>query len=389
MSSPGSVQIRVLRRSSGPPVKPGNRVWVWYAGELLDGTPFDANYNFTALSVAPARDPFSFVLGVGQVIRGWDLALSGRRLGEVLELTIPSALAYGAAGAPPTIPADADLRFTVELLAIGNPGQLTFPTFFDLGIDLRAAEPIAANLGSYIFKIGLEGADGLVGSASSDGLAGLGGDDNLSGLGADDLLLGGGGNDRLAGALGNDILDGGDGTDTAAFGIANNSVSLSITGPQQTGEGLDSLVSIENLDGGDGNDRITGNNLANALQGSKGNDQLEGGGGADQLSGGLDADQFVYSQPADSGRGRSRRDTISDFNGGEGDRINLAAMDANPLQEGNQAFRFIGSRRFSGQPGEARFISGVLQLNLNTSRTAEMDILLSGVPNLQAGFLIL
>jgi Ca2+-binding RTX toxin-like protein len=77
-------------------------------------------------------------------------------------------------------------------------------------------------------------------------------------------------------------------------------VTLAITGPQQTGEGFDSLVSIENVDGGDGNDQITGNNLANALHGGKGSDQISGGGGADQLSGGAGPDQFIYSQPTDS-----------------------------------------------------------------------------------------
>lgn len=321
MSSPGSVHTRVLRRASGPQINAGDRLWVWYAGELLDGTPFDANFNFTSFSVAPARGPFPFVLGVGQVIRGWDLALMGRRLGEVLELTIPSELAYGSAGAPPTIPADADLRFTVELLAIGDPGQLTFPTFGDLDIDLRAAAALAVNLDAYTFKIGLDGGDVLVGSGNSDGLAGLRGNDNLSGRNGDDLLLGGRGNDRLTGGQGNDILD--------------------------------------------------------------------GGSGADRLSGGQGADQFVYSQPTDSGRGQSRRDTITDFNGGAGDRINLAAIDANSLQSGNQAFFFIDSRPFSGLPGEARFIPGMLQLNIDTGSKAEMEIMLSGVRSLQAGFLIL
>jgi hypothetical protein len=223
MSSPGSVQTRVLRRSSGPRINTGDRVWVWYSGELLDGSsPFDANFNFTSFKVEPARGAFPFVLGIGQVIRGWDLALPGRRLGEVLELTIPSQLAYGAAGAPPTIPADADLRFTVELLATGNPGQFTFPTFDQLGIDLRSAAAITADLDAYTFAFGLDLADELVGSAISDGLVGLGGNDKISGLNGDDLLLGGDGNDRLAGGEGNDILDGGVGTDTAAFGIANN-----------------------------------------------------------------------------------------------------------------------------------------------------------------------
>ena len=321
MSSSGSVQSRVLRKASGPQVNSGDRVWVWYAGELLDGTPFDANFNFTSFSVAPARGPFPFVLGAGQVIQGWELALTGRHLGEVLELTIPSTLAYGSIGAPPKIPADADLRFTVELLATGNPEQLTFPTFGDLGIDLRGAGAIAADLDSYSFKFGLDRGDLLIGSADSDGLAGLRGNDSLSGLDGDDLLLGGRGNDRLAGGPGNDGLD--------------------------------------------------------------------GSSGADRLTGGQGADQFVYSEQTDSSRGRSRRDTITDFKGGAGDSINLATIDANALQLGNQGFRFIGSSPFSGQPGEARFIAGMMQLNINSNAKADMEIMVSGVRTLQADVLVL
>jgi serralysin len=166
-------------------------------------------------------------------------------------------------------------------------------------------------------------------------------------------------------------------------------VTLAITGPQRTGEGLDTLVSIKNVDGGDGNDQITGNNLSNSLKGVKGSDRISGGGGADQLSGGPGPDQFIYSQPTDSGRGRSRRDIITDFKGREGDRINLAAIDANSLQGGNQSFRFIGSKPFSGRPGEARFTAGMLQLNINSNPRAEVEIMLSGVRRLQAGFLIL
>ncbi|MFM7393866.1 MAG: FKBP-type peptidyl-prolyl cis-trans isomerase [Cyanobium sp.] len=390
MSSPPSVQTRVLRASSGPQIKAGDRVWVWYAGERLDGTRFDANFNFTSFSAEPNRSPFPFILGIGQVISGWDQALAGRRLGEVLELTIPSDLAYGSAGIPPAIPADADLRFIVELLASGNPGQYTFPTFSEIGVDLSAAAALAADLDAYTFRIGLDGADHLIGSTISDGLAALGGDDILSGLDGDDLLLGGGGDDRLAGGQGKDLLDGGNGSDTAAFGSTDNTVNLSLTAPQPTGEGLDSLVSIESVDAGDGNDQVTGNGLANSIGGGKGNDVLSGGGGSDRLSGGAGADQFLYGLSTESGKSRSERDTITDFNGREGDRIDLAAIDAHALQPGNQAFRFIGSQPFTaGRPGEASFSAGLLQLNLDASKTADMVITLSGVNSLPGRFLIL
>jgi len=82
-----------------------------YVGTLDDGTVFDS-------SVARGA-PFSFTLGTGQVIRGWDLGILGMKVGGVRELTIPARLAYGnrAIG---VIPADATLHFTVQLLGVGS-----------------------------------------------------------------------------------------------------------------------------------------------------------------------------------------------------------------------------------------------------------------------------
>jgi len=83
------------------------------SGNLDDAnkTPFDANYDFSTFSLVPGRQLFTFTLGSGSVIAGWEQGLNGRRLGEVVELTIPSELAYGSAGSPPIIPPDAALQF--------------------------------------------------------------------------------------------------------------------------------------------------------------------------------------------------------------------------------------------------------------------------------------
>lgn len=97
-------------------VAKGDRVWVLYQGTLMDGTEFDSN-------MAPDKDPFSFSVGNGQVIEGWDEGLIGMKRGGERELTIPAAMAYGEAGSPPKIPANADLKFKVKVLEILKPGD--------------------------------------------------------------------------------------------------------------------------------------------------------------------------------------------------------------------------------------------------------------------------
>jgi Ca2+-binding RTX toxin-like protein len=107
-----------------------------------------------------------------------------------------------------------------------------------------------------------------------------------------DTISGLGGNDLLVGYLGNDSLDGGIGTDTASYaGSAKVTIDLSLAGPQNTfGAGLDTLVSIENVIGGDVGDSLAGNSDGNVLQGERGADSLAGNGGNDTLNGGVSND---------------------------------------------------------------------------------------------------
>jgi FKBP-type peptidyl-prolyl cis-trans isomerase len=86
----------------------GNQIICHYDGRLLDGTPFDSSYRRGA--------PFTFRLGIGAVIKGWEEAFMAMRKGEKRTLIIPHWLAYGEKGRPPTIPPKATLIFEVELI---------------------------------------------------------------------------------------------------------------------------------------------------------------------------------------------------------------------------------------------------------------------------------
>ena len=99
-----------LKMGTGPQPKVGQTVEVHYTGWLTDGTKFDSSVD--------RNDPFSFVLGTGQVIPGWDEGVASMRVGDKVRLTIPPELAYGAQGFPGAIPPHATLIFEVELLSI-------------------------------------------------------------------------------------------------------------------------------------------------------------------------------------------------------------------------------------------------------------------------------
>jgi len=94
----------------GAVAEAGKQVSVHYTGWLTDGTKFDSSKD--------RGQPFTFQLGAGQVIKGWDQGVAGMKVGGVRKLTIPASLGYGASGAGGVIPPNATLVFEVELLGV-------------------------------------------------------------------------------------------------------------------------------------------------------------------------------------------------------------------------------------------------------------------------------
>ena len=141
LSSDSGLKITINQEGSGDRADIGMSVSVHYTGKLEDGTVFDSSI--------PRGQPFTFTLGAGQVIKGWDLGVEGMTVGEKRNLVIPPHLGYGVRGAGASIPPNATLIFDVELLEVTMPitlGELNPQQFFDarenggVVIDIRREE---------------------------------------------------------------------------------------------------------------------------------------------------------------------------------------------------------------------------------------------------------
>ena len=110
-SAMDDLKIDELAVGQGTEAVTGKRVDVHYTGWLTDGTKFDSSKD--------RGKPFSFMLGAGQVIKGWDRGVAGMKIGGKRKLTIPPDLGYGAHGASGVIPPNATLVFEEELLGVG------------------------------------------------------------------------------------------------------------------------------------------------------------------------------------------------------------------------------------------------------------------------------
>lgn len=116
VTTASGLQYRIVKMGAGLMAELGNRVGVHYTGWLWNkgakGFKFDSSVG--------RGQPFSFRLGAGEVIRGWDEGVAGMKVGEIRELIIPAPLAYGPRGVGGFIPPSSTLFFEVELLDVSN-----------------------------------------------------------------------------------------------------------------------------------------------------------------------------------------------------------------------------------------------------------------------------
>src|SRR5438874_13770144 len=105
------LQIEDIREGTGAEARAGQTVVVHYVGTLVSGEKFDSSRD--------RGKGFSFPLGGGRVIKGWDQGVKGMKVGGIRKLTIPPELAYGDRGFPGAIPPNSTLVFEVELLSVG------------------------------------------------------------------------------------------------------------------------------------------------------------------------------------------------------------------------------------------------------------------------------
>ncbi|MBW8727076.1 MAG: hypothetical protein JF625_18265 [Inquilinus limosus] len=223
-----------------------------------------------------------------------------------------------------------------------------------------------------------DGNDEILGDLGSDRVYGDTGNDRIFGEGGNDQLTGAEGDDLLVGGAGADRLSGGTGVDTVDYSASAAAVQVSFAlaaGPGIGGDAEgDTYSEIENIIGSRYADTLSASGV-----GSGG--ALTGGLGVDTMRGGTGVNLFIYQSTADTGLGAGKRDMISDFDGTEGDRIDLSRIDADPLTAGDQAFTFVGRTGFTGKGGEVGYrYSGdqvIVSIDLDGKNGADIEIQIS------------
>ena len=247
----------------------------------------------------------------------------------------------------------------------------------------------------------------------------------------DDVLIGSDGPhaELFIGGRGADHIDGGGGGhDRASYSGAPFAFLIDLSGPigfADNGLFVDTLVSIEEIKSGEFDDDITMNSADNVVIGGNGNDVIRGlagndtligdrgdnlfdtapgddilvgGLGKDTMTGNDGKDTFDFDSVLETGKTRLTRDVITDFTRGE-DLIDVSAIDANPFMGGDQAFNWRGTRHFSGDEGELRYVREdnrghgndrtIIEGDVNGDRVADFQIELTGLIKLtQDDFLL-
>ena len=330
----------------------------------------------------------------------------------------------------------------VEYAGEGSFDRVTSTVSYSLAANSEV-EVLSLVGAAALVGIGSSTNNSIVGNEFDNTLAGRGGDDVIKAGAGNDILYGDEGDDDLRGGSGNDILEGGTGGDimsggtgddyyyvddgadilveSAGGGIDEAAVSVSYTLGVEvenaflTGSGnldltgnasantLNGNGGNNRLDGGDGedvlggglgNDILVGGNGNDILKGGDGNDIVIGGNGIDSLGGRTGSDTFRFLAVGDSGTTLATADRITDFSAAQGDKIDLAGIDA-ISGGGDDSFTFIGSGAFTGVAGQLRAeVSGSTQLlsgDVDGDGVADFLIVVTaagGVPLVTADFLL-
>lgn len=238
-------------------------------------------------------------------------------------------------------------------------------------------------------------------------------DNMLRGNRGANVLDGGGGKDKMVGGLGNDVyivnqrgdsvVEKGRGTDTVRSTVdytldkgVERCMLLGKSGADATGNNL-----VNTLLGNNGNNTLKALGGSDALNGGGGRDILMGGIGSDNLNGGTGADVFDFNSVSDSTQKPRGRDFIGDFSRKQGDKINLAQIDADGSLAGNGQFKFIGKDAFSSDGdrvddsrAELRYFhtssrDTIIQGDTNGDRIADFSIVVDGRMNFTQGDFVL
>lgn len=195
----GGVERSYLRDLNGIATQLGDTISVRYTGKLSNGNVFDSN----ADGIKPE---FSFQLGAGQVIKGWDTGLLGVNVGDVVFLSIPADQAYGA-NATGSIPANSPLNFQVEVLGRSNATASERLSALQFGVPNAVLQAYLATANSQEADLkGLDAADQLTIGPKGGAVLAAAGNDSLTGGLGNDLLAGGLGADIFVLSVGNDVI---------------------------------------------------------------------------------------------------------------------------------------------------------------------------------------